>query len=129
VFKEDQDDGSLEFIGEDSIDHTPKNENITITTGTAFDIVADKYSESRRNLDNRGSYTADLNITVRNHKETDAEIIVVYSNNYGDNLEIEWDQSNDVVLERERSRLFKWRKVVKGNENWIVQWTETYRRP
>ena len=44
MFKEDKDDGSLEFIGEDRIDHTPKNENITLTTGNAFDIVADKYS-------------------------------------------------------------------------------------
>ena len=30
VFKTDQDDGSLEFIGEDRIDHTPKDENITL---------------------------------------------------------------------------------------------------
>ena len=52
VFKTDEDDGSLEFIGEDSINHTPKNENITINTGKAFDIVANKYSESRRSFEN-----------------------------------------------------------------------------
>ena len=44
VFKEDEDDNSLEFVGEDSIDHTPKNENITLNTGNAFDITANKYS-------------------------------------------------------------------------------------
>ncbi len=45
VFKEDSTDGSLEFIGEDYIEHTPKNENISIETGKAFDIVANMYSE------------------------------------------------------------------------------------
>jgi hypothetical protein len=42
VFKADDSDGSLEFIGEDSIDHTPKEENITLKTGNAFDITASK---------------------------------------------------------------------------------------
>ena len=72
VFKEDEADGSLEFIGEDNIDHTPKNENITITTGNAFDIVANKYSEKRESLDDSGSYRAELNMTVKNHKDTEA---------------------------------------------------------
>lgn len=58
VFKEDNADGSLEFIGEDSINHTPKDENLTINTGNAFDIVSKKITNSRVNLDNRGSYTA-----------------------------------------------------------------------
>lgn len=44
VFKTDEADGSLEFIGEDNIDHTSKDENITLNTGKAFDIVANKYS-------------------------------------------------------------------------------------
>ena len=44
VFQEDEADGSLEFIGEDRIDHTPKDENITLNIGSAFDLVADKVS-------------------------------------------------------------------------------------
>lgn len=40
VFKTDKADNSLEFIGEDSIDHSPKDKNITIATGNAFDIEA-----------------------------------------------------------------------------------------
>lgn len=97
VFKEDEDDGSLEFIGEDRIDHTPKDENITLTTGNAFDIVADKYSEKRERLDNSGSYRAEMNMTVKNRKDTEAEVIVIYSNGYGDNLKIDW-KSNDIEL-------------------------------
>lgn len=44
AFKEDDADKSLEFIGEDSIEHTPKDENVTLTIGNAFDIVADVYA-------------------------------------------------------------------------------------
>lgn len=39
VYKQDS-DGNLEFIGEDSIEHTSKNEEVSINTGTAFDLVA-----------------------------------------------------------------------------------------
>lgn len=44
VFKSDEEDGGLEFVGEDSIAHTPKDENISVTTGNAFDIKVDKYA-------------------------------------------------------------------------------------
>lgn len=47
VFKEDPSDKSLEFIGEDSIDHLPKNENVSIKTGNSFDIVAKINVEKR----------------------------------------------------------------------------------
>ena len=39
VFKEDPADGSLEFVGEDEIDHTPQKEKVTLYIGNAFDIV------------------------------------------------------------------------------------------
>ena len=89
VFKTDSDDGSLEFIGEDSIDHTPKDENITLTTGNAFDITAEKVAANRRNYDN-GGYTADLSLTISNHKDIQAEIVVEINNYYGDNNQLTW---------------------------------------
>jgi len=41
VFKRDPADDSLEFVGEDQIDHTPKNEKLSLYIGDAFDIVAE----------------------------------------------------------------------------------------
>ena len=38
VYKKDQ-DGALQFVGEDQIDHTPKDEKIRLYIGDAFDIV------------------------------------------------------------------------------------------
>ena len=73
VFKEDEADGSLEFIGEDSIDHTPKDENITLSIGNAFDITANLYVESRQTYQYNG-YKASMNLTIINHKDTPSDI-------------------------------------------------------
>jgi len=39
VYKNDA-EGSLQFVGEDSVDHTPKDEKIRVKLGDAFDVVA-----------------------------------------------------------------------------------------
>jgi hypothetical protein len=41
VFKNDPADNSLQFVGEDQIDHTPKDEKLSLYIGDAFDIVAE----------------------------------------------------------------------------------------
>ena len=42
VSQQDPDDGNLEFIGEDVLDHTPRNEEISIKLGNAFDVVGER---------------------------------------------------------------------------------------
>lgn len=49
LFKAD-DDGSVVLLGEDRIDHTPKDEEVNLQVGTAFDIVAEHKLAERRNL-------------------------------------------------------------------------------
>ena len=105
VFKTDSADGSLEFIGEDSIDHTPKDENITLTTGNAFDITADKVATNRRNYDN-GGYTADINMTISNHKDIQAEIVVEINNYYGDNNKFTWT-TQGLNVEKVNANLYR----------------------
>ncbi|PIY60421.1 DUF4139 domain-containing protein, partial [Candidatus Woesearchaeota archaeon CG_4_10_14_0_8_um_filter_47_5] len=72
VFKEDK-GGSLQFVGEDRIDHTPKDEELELTIGNAFDIAAEKKQLDYRT--NQGYYTYSYEITLRNHKDED---VVVY---------------------------------------------------
>lgn len=71
------DDGQLEFTGEDQIDHTPKDETVRTYTGSAFDLTGERH---------RLNYKADMNghwveetfeIKVRNHKPTPVEVRVV----------------------------------------------------
>jgi hypothetical protein len=83
VFKED-DDGSLEFIGEDRISHTPKDEEVKIYVGDAFDIVAErKRTDYDRVTDRVMRETYEIEIS--NHKEEAVEV-VVSEHIYGD-----WD--------------------------------------
>ena len=42
VFKEDPADGTLEFVGEDLIGHTPRNETVRVRLGEAFDVVGER---------------------------------------------------------------------------------------
>jgi hypothetical protein len=42
VYKRDAADGSLQFVGEDVIDHTPREEEVLVKLGSAFDIVGER---------------------------------------------------------------------------------------
>jgi hypothetical protein len=70
VFKEDTTDGAFEFIGEDNIKNIPIDQNVSINTGKAFDIVADKIALSKTVIANVGEYTADVTLNVSNRKDT-----------------------------------------------------------
>lgn len=72
LYKEDEADGSLEFIGEDRIEHTAKNEEITLSIGKAFDIVFDYNKIDHKKMGGVEYYK--YRCVIRNHKETEAEV-------------------------------------------------------
>jgi hypothetical protein len=74
VYKADS-DGQLQFLGEDSIDHTPKDEKLRINVGNAFDIVGKRTVTDREGL---GSYgiRESYSIELKNHKTEDVKITV-----------------------------------------------------
>jgi hypothetical protein len=61
--------GSSLFVGEDHIDHTPKDETISVHIGNAFDIVAERKQTDYKKLSDR-LYEFEYEITLRNHKNT-----------------------------------------------------------
>ena len=67
-------DGAFEFIGEDVIDHTPKNEEIRIKLGNAFDIVGERKQVSFKS--GRGWAVETFEIKVRNRKDEPVEVHV-----------------------------------------------------
>jgi hypothetical protein len=73
-YRRDDADGRLEFTGENVIDHTPKDENVRIYTGDAFDVVGERkrtdYSLSNRNDQLEEAFE----IRVRNRKDTAIEV-------------------------------------------------------
>jgi hypothetical protein len=81
VYKADR-EGRLQFLGEDRIHHTPRNEKVRLYIGDAFDVVGTRRQVSERRLSDRvREYTVE--VEVRNRKETPAEVAVV-ERVYGD---------------------------------------------
>jgi hypothetical protein len=76
VYKKDV-DGSTLLVGEDAIDHTPKDEQVRLYVGDAFDVVGERVQ-----TDFKAEYDEDwmeesFEITLRNHKDEDIEVRVV----------------------------------------------------
>jgi hypothetical protein len=68
VSKEDPADQTLEFVGEDVIDHTPKDESVMIKLGSAFDVVGE-HRQTDFKLDTANKrMTESYEIDLRNHK-------------------------------------------------------------
>src|ERR1700730_13565781 len=68
VYQKDSKGGVL-FIGEDHIDHTPKDETITVHIGNAFDIIAEHKETAFKKIAPT-VYEMEFEITLRNHKDT-----------------------------------------------------------
>jgi len=68
VYQKDSRGGVL-FIGEDSISHTPKDEEITVHIGNAFDVVSERKQTDYKRIDNHVT-EMEYEITLRNHKDT-----------------------------------------------------------
>ena len=71
------DDGQLQFTGENMIDHTPRDETARVYTGNAFDLVGERRRTNFKIDTNRREIDESFEIKVRNHKKETAEIRVV----------------------------------------------------
>jgi hypothetical protein len=75
VYKADS-AGSLQFIGEDSIDHTAKDEKIRVKLGEAFDVAATRKQTDWKKIA-YDTYEAAFEVSLRNHKKEDVVVRVV----------------------------------------------------
>lgn len=75
VYKKD-DDGKEQFIGEDQIDHTPKDEELRLYLGNAFDIVGERAQKDFKSISSGKVVEETIEIKVRNHKNESVEVQV-----------------------------------------------------
>ena len=79
VYKKDK-AGNAQFIGEDNIDHTPKNEDIRLKLGDAFDITADKKQTNFKKRNAFGKYNyafeSSYEIELKNAKKEEVTVVV-----------------------------------------------------
>jgi hypothetical protein len=74
VYKADQ-TGANQFIGENRIDHTPKDEGVRIKLGDVFDVVAERKQTDYKAISRR-SFEYAYEIRIRNHKDEAVTVIV-----------------------------------------------------
>ncbi len=75
VYKKDSEE-SLQFVGEDSIDHTPKDEKVRVKLGDAFDVIAARKQTDWKKIAS-DTYEAGFEISIRNHKDEDVTVRVI----------------------------------------------------
>jgi hypothetical protein len=117
------DDGQLQFVGENTIDHTPRNETIRVTTGNSFDLVGER-KQTDFKVDT-GDKTMDesFEIKLRNRKHEPVEIRVVEHLYRWNNWEIT-AKSDDYV--KKDAQTIEFRIPVKPNEERTVTYSVHY---
>ena len=117
-------DGQLQFVGENTIDHTPRNETVRVTTGNAFDLVGERKQTSYR-VDTSDKWIDEsFEIKLRNRKkDTPVEIRVVEHLYRWSNWEIT-KKSDDFT--KKDSQTIEFRIPVKPDEERTVSYSVHY---
>ncbi|MGA3283568.1 MAG: hypothetical protein ABSD57_03805 [Verrucomicrobiota bacterium] len=116
-------DGQLEFVGEDQIDHTPRNETIRVTTGNAFDLVGERKQTNFRVDTGDKWLNESFEIKLRNRKKEPVEIRVVEHLYRWSNWEIT-QKSDD--FKKTDAQTIEFRVPVKPDEERTVTYTVHY---
>ncbi|HYC46130.1 MAG TPA: hypothetical protein VED01_11695 [Burkholderiales bacterium] len=76
VSKLDTADSTLEFVGEDTIDHTPRNEKVLVKMGSAFDVVGERRQVDFSVDTSRRTMSEEIEVKLRNQKKEAVTVIV-----------------------------------------------------
>jgi hypothetical protein len=116
VFKADV-DGSLEFLGEDRIEHTPKDEEVKIYVGDAFDISVERNRTDFSKVSDR-IVIETFEIELANHKEDDVTV-KVSEHIYGD-----WDiRKSSHSYDKIRADIAEFSVPVQADERTVLTYT------
>lgn len=107
--------GRTQFIGEDSIDHTPKNEKVRLKMGEAFDISVDKVQTSYRQIKEKQAESS-YRFVLRNAKDTPVTVRVTEP--LGTNWEILSESQKSI---RENSRSVRWDVTIPAEGQHVLE--------
>ncbi len=123
AYKQDPKDGTLEFIGEDLIDHTPRNETVRIKLGDSFDVVGERKIVDFNIDTNRKIMTETVEIEVRNQKDA-VQTVVVRENLYRWKT---WEiVERNEAFEKTNANTVEWRLKVAPEGKSTVRYTVQY---
>ena len=118
------DDGQLEFTGENIIDHTPRDETVRVYTGNAFDLVGER-RRTNYQIDTSNDWLDEsFEIKVRNRKEKDTVEFRVVEHLY---RWINWEiveKSDDFI--KTDSQTIEFRIQVPAGEEKVITYKVHY---
>ena len=118
-------EGNLQFIGENTIDHTPKDEKVSVFIGDAFDLTGDRIQtdfKTRQSGDER-TIVESYKITLKNAKTTAAKIRVVEHMYRTANWEI---TTNSDPFDKTNSQTAEFNVDVPASGEKVVTYTVKY---
>jgi hypothetical protein len=116
-------DGSLEFIGEDVIDHTPRNEEVLIKMGNAFDVVGERVQKDFRVDSASRQLWETFEIKLRNRKDQPVDIVVLENLYRSANWKIE---KASQPHKKETSNRIRFDVHVPADEEIVLRYTAHY---
>jgi hypothetical protein len=117
------DDGQIEFTGENVIDHTPHDETVRIYTGNAFDVAGERIRTDYTVDNGKRTATESFEIKLRNHKKDAIEVRVVEHLYRGQGWEI---ASNSTEYKKTDSHTIEFPVKVAANEEKTITYTAHY---
>lgn len=119
----DDADGGLEFIGEDVIEHTPRNEDVLLRMGNAFDVVGERTQTDFRVDSRTRELWETFEIRVRNHKEEAVEVAVLENLYRASNWKIE---NASTAFTKENSNQIRFTVPIPSEAEAVITYTAHY---
>ena len=123
VYKRNPRDSGVEFIGEDLIDHTPRNETVRLKLGESFDVVGERVQTSFSVDEDGKVLTEGYRIQIRNQKDVPETVRVVESMFRWRNWEI---TSSSLKGTKINSRTMQWSLDVPPEGERTLEYTVRY---
>ncbi|MCE9619886.1 MAG: DUF4139 domain-containing protein [Planctomycetes bacterium] len=124
VSKRDDSDGTLEFIGEDLIGHTPKDEKVLVRLGSAFDVVGSRTQTDFKSDRGRREITESFKIEIRNRKDKPVTVIVREPLYRWSNWEV---TASSQPFEKKNASNIEFTLDVPANSEKLITYTVRYR--
>jgi len=122
-FYQQDDDGQLEFVGENEIDHTPKDETVRVYVGNSFDLAGERRRTAYHVDQSNDILDESFEIKLRNHKKEPVEIRVVEHLSRFDNWKVTAKTDDFRKLD---SSTIEFRIPLKPDEERVVTYSVHY---
>lgn len=116
-------DGHLEFVGENTIDHTPKDETIRVYTGNAFDVVGERKRTNYHVDSSQHWMDESFEIRIRNHKKDPVDVRAVEHLYRWTNWKI---SENSADFQKKDARTIEFPVTVAPNGEQVIAYTVHY---